>query len=66
MRNDKRPSSEQVAREIDNAEPSEEVKHAVEKDMEAHLPADMIPGQTAQEPLVKSQREAENEAPGAL
>lgn len=62
-----RSRSEEVGQRIDTAEPSEDLKRAVARDLDAHLPADMIPGQTAQEPLKKSQREAEeDESPGAL
>jgi hypothetical protein len=63
----RRPTSGDVGRAIDQAEPSEALKRGVAKDLDAHLPAGMIPGQSAQEPLVKSQREAEeDESPGAL
>ena len=59
--------SEDVGRQIDAAEPSEELKKAVAKDLEAHLPADMVPGQATQEPLAKSQRAAQDdESPGNL
>jgi hypothetical protein len=59
-----RPDSEDVGKQIDAAEPSEAVKRAIAKDMEAHLPADRIPGQTAQEPQVISQKESQDEGPG--
>jgi hypothetical protein len=62
-----RAPSEDVGRQIDAAEPSEELKKAVAKDLEAHLPADMVPGQATQGPLKKSQREAQDdESPGNL
>ena len=61
MVDDKRPASEDVGRQIDAAEPSEELKKAVAKHFEAHLPADMIPGQATDEPLKKSQREAQDD-----
>jgi hypothetical protein len=61
-----RPSSKEVAREIDNAKPSPETKRAVAKDLDAHLPAQDIPGQATEEPLKQSQREAQDdEAPGS-
>ena len=65
MTDDKRPTSEEVAREIDGAEPSEALKRAVAADLEAHLPANRSPGQATQEPLVESQAEAEQESPGS-
>ena len=62
-----RTRSEAVGRAIDAAEPDAALKKAVARDLDAHLPADMIPGQATQEPLKKSQREAqEDESPGAL
>lgn len=67
MEDDKRMRSEDVGREIDAAEPDEALKKAVAKDLDAHLPADMVPGQATQEPLTKSQREAQDdESPGNL
>lgn len=61
-----RPSSEEVGREIDAAKPSPAIKKAVERDLDEHLPADMIPGQSSPEPLRKSQREVQDdEAPGS-
>jgi hypothetical protein len=67
MEDDKRMRSEDVGREIDAAEPDEALKKAVAKDLDAHLPADMVPGQATQEPLQKSQREAQDdESPGNL
>ncbi|MDP3738175.1 MAG: hypothetical protein Q8R02_12340 [Hyphomonadaceae bacterium] len=61
-----RPSSEEVGREIDAAKPSPALKKAVAKDLEDHLPADMIPGQATEEPLKKSQRQVQDdEAPGS-
>jgi hypothetical protein len=58
---------EDIGREIDAATPDPAVKKAIEKDMEAHLPADMIPGQATEEPLKKSQKQVqEDESPGAL
>ena len=59
-------SHEEIGREIDNAKPSEELKKAVAADLDAHLPADRVPGQSAQEPLKKSQKQAQDEEPGAL
>lgn len=60
-------SHEDIGREIDSAEPSEATKKAVAKDLDAHLPADMIDGQSAQEPQKISQRkEEEDRPPGAL
>jgi hypothetical protein len=56
---------EDVGRDIDAAKPSDAVKAAVGKDLEDHLPADLIPGQATEEPLRKSQREVqEDEPPG--
>ena len=52
-----------IGREIDRARPSPAVKKAVAKDLDDHLPADMIPGQATQEPLRKSQREVQDEEP---
>jgi hypothetical protein len=67
MADDKRDPPDDVGRQIDAAEPDEATKKAVAKDLEAHLPADMIPGQATQEPLKKSQRAAQDdESPGAL
>jgi hypothetical protein len=61
-----RPSSREVGSEIDRATPSPETKRAVAKDLDAHLPADDIPGQATEEPLRKSQREAQDdEGPGS-
>ena len=61
-----RPSSKELAREIDRATPSPETKRAVAKDLDAHLPADDVPGQASEEPLRKSQREAQDdEGPGS-
>ena len=52
-----------IEREIDSAEPSAAVKKAVAEDLEAHLPADMVSGQEAQEPMKTSQREAQDDEP---
>ncbi|HEV7694446.1 MAG TPA: hypothetical protein VGO52_26655 [Hyphomonadaceae bacterium] len=66
---DHRPSSKEVAREIDRATPSQETKRAVAEDLDAHLPdraAEEIPGQASEEPLKKSQREVQDdEGPGS-
>ena len=63
---DNRPSSKEVAREIDTAEPSAETKRAVARDLDAHLPAQDIPGQATEEPLRQSQRQAQDdEGPGS-
>jgi hypothetical protein len=57
---------EDIGREIDRAEPSPAVRQAVAEDLDAHLPAADIPGQATQEPLKKSQREAQDdESPGS-
>jgi hypothetical protein len=56
-----------IGREIDAATPSPAVKKAVAKDLEEHLPADMVPGQATQEPMKTSQREEQDDkSPGAL
>ncbi len=57
---------EEAGREIDAAaKPSDAVKAAVAKDLEDHLPADLIPGQATEAPLKDSQREVqEDEPPG--
>lgn len=52
---------EDIGREIDKAEPSAAVRRAVAKDLDDHLPADMIPGQATQEPLKKSQKQAQDD-----
>ena len=62
MADDRR--TQDVGKQIDAAEPDEATKRAVAKDLEAHLPADMVPGQSAQEPLAKSQRESEDDEAG--
>lgn len=57
---------EDIGHEIDAAKPDRAVKEAIEKDIEAHLPADMIPGQATEEPLKESQKQVqEDESPGA-
>lgn len=66
MMDDKSRTSEEIGRAIDAATPSEALKRAVAKDLDAHLPADMVPGQAAQEPLKTSQKQAQDEEPGAL
>lgn len=50
-------------REIDKAEPSPAVRRAVAKDIGAHLPADMVPGQATQEPMKTSPRKAQDDKP---
>lgn len=61
MADDKQARSEDVGREIDAAEPDEATKRAVAKDLDDHLPADMIPGQATQEPQKVSQRESQDD-----
>ena len=58
---EKHARSEDVGRQIDAAEPDEATKRAVAKDLEAHLPADMIPCQATQEPQKLSQRESQDD-----
>jgi hypothetical protein len=65
MADDKRTPREDVGRQIDQAEPDEALKRGVAKDLDAHLPADMVPGQAAQEPLRRSQHEEDEREPGS-